>query len=98
MRGNPFVKPSRLAVAAPAWESQTETMADEKGHTSTCFSHNRASAATVAVKSSQVKSNQAKSNHLQQRIIGSASGGGAGFVVRPFMWVASSHLSLPSIS
>lgn len=64
MRGNPFVKPSRLAVAAPAWESQTETMADEKGHTSTCFSHNRASAAAVAVKSNQVKSNQIRPNQI----------------------------------
>lgn len=40
--------------------------------------------------------NQIKSP-MQERIIGSASGGGGLLlvVVRPFMWVASSHLFCP---
>lgn len=42
-------------------------MADKKGHTgltSTCFSHNRASPAAVAVKSNQIKPNQIKPNQI----------------------------------
>lgn len=76
----------------PPGESQTETRAEERGHTSTCLLPRRPSATSPPCRS-RCSQSKIKSPMQQQRIIGSASGG-VGFVVRPFVWVASSHLVL----